>query len=231
VPAIEYDPQGALKILGDLGWKDTDGDGILDKDGKPFKLSMVVTGGSKGTMPFVQVYQAELKGVGIQLDIEELDATTMISRVLKGNFQCAFLSWDLDVDPDPFAILHSSQVPPHGQNFVFFSNAAADRLIDQARHEMDEAKRKKLYQDLHALLAGGAGLGEMGHQPSRAQCERGEGLRAVSLVPGTARLVHPDQAATPEADDAGQTGGALKDTIHAEARRDAIDGFLLRASA
>jgi peptide/nickel transport system substrate-binding protein len=153
VPAIEYDPQGALKILGDLGWKDTDGDGILDKDGQPFKLTMVVTGGSKGTMPFVQVYQSELKGVGIQLDVEELDATTMISRVLKGNFQCAFLSWDLDVDPDPFAILHSSQVPPHGQNFVFFSNAAADRLIDAARHEMDESKRKKLYQDLHALLA------------------------------------------------------------------------------
>ena len=72
---------------------------------------------------------------------------------MAGNFQTCFLSWDLDPDPDPRALFHSSQFPPNGQNIVFYKNPAADALIDQGRRELDHTKRIAIYRRLHALLA------------------------------------------------------------------------------
>lgn len=153
VPVIEYDPVGAQRILNSLGWLDTDHDGILDKDHQPLRLEMLMTGGNSPSTPFVQLFQAELKKIGVQLDITTLDPSAFIQRVLAGNYGCAYLSWDLDPDPDPFPLFHSSQVPPHGQNFVFYSNPEADTLIEEGRREFKQSERIKIYRQLHKLLA------------------------------------------------------------------------------
>ena len=50
-------------------------------------------------------------------------------------------------------MFHSSQTPPRGSNFVFYSSPEADRIIETARREFDDSKRADLYQQLHALLA------------------------------------------------------------------------------
>jgi peptide/nickel transport system substrate-binding protein len=153
VPAIEYDPDGALKLFQATGWRDSDGDGILDKNGKPFKLEMLIAPGNGGSIPFVQVYQNQLKQIGVQLDVVPLDFSVMIQRIFKGQYQCAYLSWDLDPDPDLYPMFHSSQIPPRGSNFVFYSNPEVDKLIVNARGEMDESKRLEMFQRLHAILA------------------------------------------------------------------------------
>jgi len=153
VPVIQYNPQEALRILHSLGWLDTDKDGLLDKNGKPFKIEMIVISGSLASTQFAPLFQAELKKIGVQLDIVPMESGAFISRVLAGNYQCAFLNWKLDADPDPFNLFHSSQFPPRGQNLVFYSNPEADRMIDEGRREFDQTKRKAIYRQLHALLA------------------------------------------------------------------------------
>ncbi|HYM62568.1 MAG TPA: ABC transporter substrate-binding protein, partial [Thermoanaerobaculia bacterium] len=154
VPAIGYDPDGARADLNALGWLDTDGDGILnDKQKRPLKFDMLVFGGSGAAVPFAQIYQAELKRIGVQLNIVQLDPSTVFQRLLSGNFQSCYLSFDLDPDPDVFAIFHSSAIPPHGQNFARYSNPEVDKLIDLGRTTLDRPKRIKIYQQLHELIA------------------------------------------------------------------------------
>jgi len=153
VPAIEYNPQQALHILNSMGWLDTNHDGVLDKDGKPLRLQMIVFSGSLASTQFGPLFQAELKKIGVQLDIVPLEPSTFINRVLSGDYQCAYMNWKLDPDPDPFNLFHSSQFPPRGQNFVFYSNPQADQLIEAGRREFDQSKRQKIYRQLHALLA------------------------------------------------------------------------------
>lgn len=153
VAVIEYNPQQALHILNSLGWLDTDGDGILDKNGKPLTIEMLTFAGSVAMTQFAPLFQAELKKIGVKLDIAPLDASALIQRVLAGNYQSAYLNWNLDPDPDPYPLFDSSQFPPHGQNFVFYSNPVADQLMEEGRRELDQSKRRTIYRQLHAILA------------------------------------------------------------------------------
>ncbi|PYQ29827.1 MAG: hypothetical protein DMF56_08855 [Acidobacteria bacterium] len=153
VPVIRYDPEGAKKILGGLGWADRDNDGVLENGQKKFEFDLLALSGSATGKQLVQMVQAEMKKVGISVNILMPDGATGIQRVLGGNYDATYLSWDLDPDPDPYALFHSASMPPHGQNFVFYSSAEADRLIDAARRELDRSKRKELYWRLHEVLS------------------------------------------------------------------------------
>lgn len=153
VQPIDFNPTEAKRILNSLGWLDTDGDGILDKDHKPFKLDMLITSGSSIGTPFAQMYQAELKKIGVQLNVVALDGTTMIQRILAGDYGCGFLSWELDPDPDPHQLFHSSQFPPTGQNVAFYASPEADKLIVAGRTTFDQKKRVEIYRKLQQVLA------------------------------------------------------------------------------
>jgi peptide/nickel transport system substrate-binding protein len=153
VPVTKFDPAGAKRELASVGWLDTDGDGIVDRRGKPFKFDFVVMSGSPTGMTFAQLLQGELKNIGVRMDIVVVDGAIAIQRYLDGNYQAGYLSWEADPDPDPFALFHSSQAPPNGQNFVYYSNPAADQLIEAGRREIDPKKRAPIYHQLHTVLA------------------------------------------------------------------------------
>jgi peptide/nickel transport system substrate-binding protein len=155
VPSIEYDPEGALKLFQQAGWGDSDGDGVLDKEGKPLEIEMLVAAGKSGTVPLVEVYQSELKQIGVRLKVVSVDPAVMIQRILKGDYQAAYMGWDVDPDPGGilFPMFHSSQFPPAGQNIVFYSNPEVDQLIIAGRDEMNRSKRMAIYQHLHEVLA------------------------------------------------------------------------------
>jgi peptide/nickel transport system substrate-binding protein len=153
VPVIRYDPAGAKGLLTTAGWLDSNGDGIVDRGGKPLKVELVLMSGNAATLQFGQMLQAEVKKVGVQLDLAVLDFPTAIQRIMRGDYEAAYFSFDLDADPDPFAILHSSQFPPRGQNLVYYRNPEVDRLLVQARSEMDRSKRRDLYWKVHEIVA------------------------------------------------------------------------------
>ena len=153
VPLIPFDPVEAKKSLAASGWIDRDGDGVLDKDGKKFAFEMLIISGSAVTNQFAQTVQAEMKKIGVQMDIRSVDGTAIRQQTRAGNFDAAYLAWQLDADPDPHSLFHSSQFPPQGQNFVHYSNPEADQLIENARAELGHEARKALYWRLHEVLA------------------------------------------------------------------------------
>jgi peptide/nickel transport system substrate-binding protein len=153
VPVVPFDPPGARQLLESAGWRDTDGDGLLDRDGKPLRFDLLIYSGTTSGIPFAQLLQAELKKIGVQLDIAVVDWASLSHRVLAGQYQASFMGWDLDADPDPFGLFHSSQFPPRGQDLVFYASPEANRLIEQGRRELDFGKRVGIYHQLHAVLA------------------------------------------------------------------------------
>ena len=153
VQPIEFNLQGAAALLSSAGWRDTNGDGVLDRNGEKFEIRLLIPAGNQPTLDQSQILQDALGKIGVKLDINPVDGSTLFEQVLGRNFQAAFVAWVNEPDPDPFSLFHSSQVPPDGLNAVGYANAEADQLIEAARKEFDQARRTELYHQLHELLA------------------------------------------------------------------------------
>jgi len=153
VNPIEFNLEGAAALLGSAGWRDTDQDGILDRDGKKFAFTMLIAAGSSTSIAQSQIYQDALKKIGIDMTISNVDGAAFFDRIVKGEFQAALMAWTNDPDPDLFSLFHSSQAPPAGLNINHYKNAEVDQLLERGRKEFDRARRTAIYHQMHEIIA------------------------------------------------------------------------------
>ncbi len=99
------------------------------------------------------IYQAQLKKIGIHLNIQSYDWGTFYSDIKKGRFQLYSLAWVGIKSPDIFQyVFDSTAIPPNGANRGRYRNEQADRLIKQAAETASITEQAKLYQQLQTLL-------------------------------------------------------------------------------
>lgn len=153
VQPVEFNPGAAAALLSSAGWSDSNGDGVLDREGRKFELTLLLPDGVPTAQKEAQVFQEALRAAGVVLEIRPLDDASFFELVLARNFQSAFLSWSNELDPDPFELFHSSQLAPEGLNVAGYQSEEADTLIEEARAELDPARRTDLYHQLHDVLA------------------------------------------------------------------------------
>jgi len=105
------------------------------------------------------ILQQQLHDVGIDLEVRTFEFATFYSDVVKGAFQIYTLRWvgGANQDPEIFEyILDTKSFAPRRANRSYYSNPQVDAWIEQARVELDQAKRKEIYtkiqqQVLHDL--------------------------------------------------------------------------------
>jgi len=146
VAKYTYDPSKARQIL--------DAAGYLEENGVRFHLTMK-TSTEETTRLMAAVWQQQLREVGIMLDIRTFEFATFFSDVTSGAFQVFSLRWvGGNEDPDIFEyVFHSAKLPPNGANRGYYNNPRVDMLIDRARQESDQKRRKVLYDEVQELLA------------------------------------------------------------------------------
>jgi len=147
-----YDPAKAKALLKEAGFMDTNGDGILERDGKPFRFE-ILTNQNKEREKSAVLIQRRLKEVGIEVNIRAIEWASFISRFIKtGDFDVVVLGWGLGLDPDQYNIWHSSQQAPGQFNFIGYHNTEVDRLLEQGRTELNPDKRMKIYHEFSKTL-------------------------------------------------------------------------------
>ncbi|MDX9971352.1 MAG: peptide-binding protein [FCB group bacterium] len=148
---LPFSPADAKRLLDDAGWKDTNGDGVRDKDGIPLRFEFLLVANSPDAEQLATVFQEELKKAGIEMSIRPLEWATFIDSIQKRKFDACMLGWQLDPEQDPYQIWHSSQ-SDEGSNYPGFKNAEADKIIEDARREFDPAKRAEMYHRLSVII-------------------------------------------------------------------------------
>lgn len=148
-----HDPDQARALLAEAGWKDTDGDGILDRDGRPFSFTILTNQGNDQRIKAAIIMQSELKQVGIDVRIRTVEWAAFIKEFVNaGRFDTVVLSWNILQDPDLFDVWHSSRAGAGGLNFVGYRNAEVDALLVEARAATDQTVRKRLYDRFQEIL-------------------------------------------------------------------------------
>ena len=152
-----YDPQKALQLLGEAGWRDTDSDGILDKviEGQktPFRFEIKFNSGNDIRKSVALTLQDELKKHGIDASVRQLDWTIFLDDVRNHKFDAVILGWGMPLDePDDYQVWHSSQADNKGSNVISFKHPRVDALLEENRRTFDPQKRIALYREFQQIL-------------------------------------------------------------------------------
>jgi peptide/nickel transport system substrate-binding protein len=147
-----YDPNNAAKLLDEAGWKDTDGDGIRDKNGVPFRFKFSYAADNGLYQNISNVLKDSAAKVGIDIIPDPMEWSILITRLADRKFESMIMGWGGAIIDDYYQVFHSSQIDNRGSNYVGFKNAEADKLLEEIRQTLDEEKRIELSRKVHSLL-------------------------------------------------------------------------------
>ena len=139
-----YDPERAKELLAEAGWTDSDGDGVLDKDGKRFEFVLTLGSQRRFYTQISNQWQDALKQVGIRMTTRTLEWSTFIEDFYERRFDSVSL-YNSFGDPwiDPYDDWHSSQDVPRGGNATGWHSPELDKLLEDMRGNFDDAERDK----------------------------------------------------------------------------------------
>lgn len=141
---FDFHPGKARKLLAEAGWRDSDGDNILDKDGQKFEFTLQIVTGVQTYESIANQVKNELAQAGILVNINNIEWSAFLQKIEQLKFDACLLGWRLGVINDPYQLWHSSQTDAKESNHCNFVNAEADRLIEASRRELNPEKRKEM---------------------------------------------------------------------------------------
>ncbi|MFQ5671298.1 MAG: ABC transporter substrate-binding protein [Acidobacteriota bacterium] len=136
-----HDPVAAARLLEAAGWRDEDGEGVRERNGKIFRfMTLVPPQEARAAL----VLQAQLHRVGVRMELQRLDGSLIAERIREGNFEAVIPpTWGIQ------PVLISSPGGSGRLNAVFTeAYASIVGLFDAAGQEPDFTERERLFREL-----------------------------------------------------------------------------------
>ena len=158
-----YDIERAKKLLDEAGWKDTDGDGIRDKDGKPLSVDFIIYN-SRAELPiYAEAVQADGKKIGFDIKVKTVDYNLLDKIGINGEYDLLISNIITANTGDPEIYLNwywrTNKDGDNQQNGSGYSNPEYDAKCAALAVEFDPAKRRQLMIDIQQIIMNdGAGL-------------------------------------------------------------------------
>lgn len=144
-----FDPQQAEQLMDSAGFpRQPPGNGMR------MKLTLK-TSTDESTRLLGAVLKEQWRKVGVDLELQSMEPATLIADIARGNFQLYTLRWiGVNNDPEFYEFAFSSKrMPPMGGNRGHYRNAPLDALLDQARIESNQEKRRALFSQIQKIVA------------------------------------------------------------------------------
>ncbi len=140
---LQYNPERAKEILKSLGYSKS----------HPLSFTITTNSGNDIRVKAVEIIQQQLLKVGIEVKIRVMEWQAFLNTVVfPRNFDAVVLGWSLGLIPDAYSIWHSDGDKKGGFNFVGYHNSEVDKLITQAKSEIDSKKFGAIYQKIFKLI-------------------------------------------------------------------------------
>ena len=151
-----YNPERAKQLLAEAGWNDSNGDGVLDKDGKDLSLDFVVYN-SRAELPlYAEAVQADAKKVGININIKSVDYNLIDKMGIDGDYDLLISNITTANTGDPEIYLSwywkTNVNGDNPQNGSGYSNREYDEILNQLSVEFDKEKRRQLIIEAQQIL-------------------------------------------------------------------------------
>jgi peptide/nickel transport system substrate-binding protein len=159
---LRYDPDGARRLLARAGWRDHDGDGILqDASGAPFSFTILVPQGNDTGRDAAQIIQSQLARIGVDARPSSVEGNTLIGSLMgsldsggirQRSFDAAIMGWTDGLVKDDSNLFHSRNLNSPFQ-ISGFMNDRVDLLLDTLQLVVDREQARPLWLEYQALMA------------------------------------------------------------------------------
>ncbi len=151
---IPFDLVQAEARLIRAGWsQDSDGDGILDKKGKPLTFKLTYPAGRRNFDAIAEMIQSAGRQLGVDVRLDPVGAEAFHQAVRFRRFD-AIMGYSQWPDPwiDLYGSYHRSQDVTGGGNITGWRNDPVDDLLEKMRAELDDDARTKLHHQFNAIF-------------------------------------------------------------------------------
>lgn len=142
-PALPHDSAQARRLLNEAGWRDAEGDGVVERAGLPFRFTALVA--QRGRNELAVLVQNQLRRFGISMELQPLDGSGVRERLRAGDFEAAFAPYDNN--PGSLQRIRLGLREPLG-----YENAHVAALVDSAVTTADPDARDRIYVALGEIL-------------------------------------------------------------------------------
>jgi peptide/nickel transport system substrate-binding protein len=145
-----YDPAKARELLTQAGYSDTNGDGVLEKDGKPATLEMILM--TWGNLPEVgQMLQADLRQAGFVVNVQTLAYPAAVQAAGEGQHNLVPQALS-STDPSIMSSFFHSRNISGGFGWTRYTDPALDAALDQGAATSDPAARREDYATAQRIV-------------------------------------------------------------------------------
>ncbi|MBC7332511.1 MAG: ABC transporter substrate-binding protein [Synergistetes bacterium] len=153
-----YNPEKALSLLKEAGYKDTDGDGILEnvKTGEKLKVKFI-TYSERAELPIIaEVIQNQLAKIGFNVDLKVVSVNSLSEFWESGDFDILLIARGTYFLPDPDFIMmtdfYSNRNEKAGWGAYGWKNEKLDQLLEEGRRSFDLSKRLTIYKEAQRII-------------------------------------------------------------------------------
>ncbi|MBL0180080.1 MAG: peptide ABC transporter substrate-binding protein [Gemmatimonadetes bacterium] len=129
----------ARALLTEAGWRDTNGDGIVERNGMPLRLQLIYPNTSGARHSLALQAQAMWRAVGIEVVLDRIERTAFTERMLAGRFDLTIDAANQDVTPSSLTQRWSCAAArePTSLNTIRWCDPTFDRLLANAETSPD----------------------------------------------------------------------------------------------
>lgn len=159
-PKFEFNLQKSKYLLESIGFKDRDGDGILeDPEGHKLEFTLITNAGNKEREMMGAIIKEDLKKIGIKVHFQPIDFNTLVSKLTAPPYEWEAVIIGLTGSIDPHFgrnVWHSSGTLhmwyPRQKKPSTEWEKQVDELIDKGATELDFERRVKIYKKAFKII-------------------------------------------------------------------------------
>jgi peptide/nickel transport system substrate-binding protein len=149
-----YDVNAARQLLAEAGWRDTNGDGILEKNGRPLRFVLLTNSENRLKQDVQGFVQSQLRAVGADAQLRTVEIQTMLSQHKSRDYDAIVTNWTLDTfRVDPVGLFACSESRRTGTaNRAGYCNPRVDELMRRGVTGGDTAQTRATWAEFSRVL-------------------------------------------------------------------------------
>jgi peptide/nickel transport system substrate-binding protein len=150
--SIPFDPAAARVLLGEAGWRDSDGDGVVDREGAQLTIELLAPSENELRQDIAILVQEDLRTIGVEVEPRFVEWGALSAAMRSGDFDAIVNMWVEPTQIDLAEIWHSPPADQPTFNFGRYANPEVDRLLEEVSEIATFEEQKPLLDRIQELI-------------------------------------------------------------------------------